>query len=144
MKAAEVADSPFLLFRTKAWRRRRHSGPAEVILMDQSLERRQAFERAAGRIGIHLRTATTLPELRELVAAQPPDVAVSVHDTTQTAAGELSAELTRVGEVFDSAAWRMNWAAFTESSIARVVAHEGPPSGIEQLLVEMDPSLRPN
>jgi hypothetical protein len=144
MKTVEVAESPFILFRSKGWRRRRHGGPAEVILVDHSPERRDAFERAAGRIGVHLRTAATLPELRALIAAQPPDLAVSVHETTQTANGELSAELTRVGEVFESTAWRMNWAAFTEASIARVVAQEGPPSGIEQLLVGMDPSLRPN
>jgi hypothetical protein len=144
MQSAAVAQSPFLLFRSKDWRRRRHAGPAEVILMDQSTERRAAFERAASRIGIRLRAATTLGELKALIAEQPPDLAISVHEQTRTANGELSAELTEVGETLDSAAWRMNWAAFTETSIAGVVAHDGPPSGIEQLLVGMDASLSPN
>jgi hypothetical protein len=144
MKSAAVAESPFLLFRSKDWRRRRHAGPAEVILMDQSLERRSAFERAASRIGIRLRTATTLEELQALISQGAPDLAVSVHGETRTASGDLSAEVTEVGETLDAAAWRMNWAAFTEASIAGVVAHQGPPSGIEQLLVGMDASLSPN
>jgi hypothetical protein len=139
-----ASTSAFLHFRSKGWRRRRHPGPAEVILFDHSPERRLAFERAASRIGIHLRTATTLAELRDLVGAQIPDLAVSVHTQTQTQDGQLSAELAKAGEVLEAAPWKMNWAAFTEASIADVVAHEGPPSGIEQLLVGMDGSLSPN
>ena|SRR5579871_4995211 len=137
-------QSPFLLFRTKDWRRRRHGGPTEVVLIDQSVERRAAFERAASRIGIRLRTATSLGELKALITELPPDLAVSVHERTRAPNGELSDELTRVGETLDMATWRMNWAAFTEQSIAGVVADNGPPSGIEQLLVGMDASLSPN
>jgi hypothetical protein len=144
MKTASIGPSPFLLFRSKGWRRRRHAGPAEVILLDPSTTRRRAFERAGSRLGIRVRTATNLVELRTLVAEQAPDIAVSVHDQAQTATGDLSAELTRAGQVLEAAPWRMNWAAFTESSMDAVVAHEGPPSGIEQLLVGMDASLQPN
>ena len=139
-----IAQSAFLHFRTKQWHRRRHGGPAEVVLLDQDPQRQQAFEQAARRLGIRVRSAASLGQLRELVGAQAPDLAVSVHDVTRTASGELSTELTRVGEILDAANWRMNWAAFTEASITGVVAHRGPPSGIEQLLVGMDAGLSPN
>ena len=136
--------SSFIHFRSGDWRRRRHAGPVELVLLDSDVSRQSAFVRAARRLGVRVRIAANIEELREALVTLTPDLAVSVHSHVRSSDGELSNDVTELASVLQRRPWQCNWAVFTEDAISECVAREGPPSGVEQLLLEMDVSLTPN